>query len=218
MAPVRMIVLAQYRGPADPETGGAFTVKRYTPEKEANDEAGGTPGSRSRRPTRSIHRSDIAAGVLVCRCRELHRWTRGGASPIQALGPSLCLRPLSGPSRTGIRGHRCPQRVRLLRSRKGRRRPHRERSLRCRHEISPSLIAAGSSSRTTTPTKSAPASLQPSEGSDIQLSISLLPPSSPSRTRPSPSVNGSPANDLPERGEARFRFSDPGDLGPASAE
>jgi len=27
------IVLAQYRGPTDPETGGAFTVKRYTSEK-----------------------------------------------------------------------------------------------------------------------------------------------------------------------------------------
>lgn len=27
------IVLAQYRGPADPETGGAFTVKRYSSEK-----------------------------------------------------------------------------------------------------------------------------------------------------------------------------------------
>jgi uncharacterized protein len=27
------IVLAQYRGPADPETGGAFTIKRYSSEK-----------------------------------------------------------------------------------------------------------------------------------------------------------------------------------------
>ena len=27
------IVLAQYRGPADPETGGSFTVKRYSSEK-----------------------------------------------------------------------------------------------------------------------------------------------------------------------------------------
>jgi hypothetical protein len=26
-------VLAQYRGPADPETGGSFTVKRYSSEK-----------------------------------------------------------------------------------------------------------------------------------------------------------------------------------------
>ncbi|HET6202951.1 MAG TPA: S24 family peptidase [Planctomycetota bacterium] len=34
------IVLAQYRGPADPETGGAFTVKRYSSEKEASDEGG----------------------------------------------------------------------------------------------------------------------------------------------------------------------------------
>ena len=30
------IVLAQYRGPADPDTGGAFTVKRYSSEKEAD--------------------------------------------------------------------------------------------------------------------------------------------------------------------------------------
>lgn len=34
------IVLAQYRGPADPDTGGAFTVKRYSSEKEADEEAG----------------------------------------------------------------------------------------------------------------------------------------------------------------------------------
>jgi SOS-response transcriptional repressor LexA len=34
------IVLAQYRGPADPETGGAFTVKRYSSEKEADGEGG----------------------------------------------------------------------------------------------------------------------------------------------------------------------------------
>lgn len=27
------IVLVQYRGPADPETGGAYTVKRYNSEK-----------------------------------------------------------------------------------------------------------------------------------------------------------------------------------------
>jgi len=27
------IVLAQYRGPADPETGGSYTVKRYHSEK-----------------------------------------------------------------------------------------------------------------------------------------------------------------------------------------
>jgi len=33
------IVLVQYRGPADPDTGGAFTVKRYFSEKKA-DEAG----------------------------------------------------------------------------------------------------------------------------------------------------------------------------------
>ncbi len=34
------IVLAQYLGPADPDTGGAFTVKRYSSEKEASDEGG----------------------------------------------------------------------------------------------------------------------------------------------------------------------------------
>lgn len=34
------IVLAQYRGPADPDTGGAFTVKRYSSEKTASDEGG----------------------------------------------------------------------------------------------------------------------------------------------------------------------------------
>lgn len=34
------IVLAQYRGPADPETGGAFSVKRYSSEKEASDDGG----------------------------------------------------------------------------------------------------------------------------------------------------------------------------------
>lgn len=31
------IVLVQYRGPADPDTGGAFTVKRYSSEKEASE-------------------------------------------------------------------------------------------------------------------------------------------------------------------------------------
>lgn len=36
----RKIVLAQYRGPADPETGGSFTVKRYTSEKERADDGG----------------------------------------------------------------------------------------------------------------------------------------------------------------------------------
>jgi SOS-response transcriptional repressor LexA len=34
------IVLAQYRGPADPDTGGAFTVKRYSSEKEVSKEGG----------------------------------------------------------------------------------------------------------------------------------------------------------------------------------
>jgi hypothetical protein len=34
------IVLVQYRGAADPETGGAFTVKRYSSEKsESSDGA-----------------------------------------------------------------------------------------------------------------------------------------------------------------------------------
>ncbi|MBX3349008.1 MAG: DEAD/DEAH box helicase family protein [Nitrospira sp.] len=32
------IVLAKYRGPADPDTGGSFTVKKYTSEKNANAE------------------------------------------------------------------------------------------------------------------------------------------------------------------------------------
>jgi SOS-response transcriptional repressor LexA len=32
------IVLAQYRGPADPETGGAFTVKRYWSEKAGDSD------------------------------------------------------------------------------------------------------------------------------------------------------------------------------------
>jgi SOS-response transcriptional repressor LexA len=32
------IVLAQYRGPADPETGGSFTVKRYSSEKRETEE------------------------------------------------------------------------------------------------------------------------------------------------------------------------------------
>jgi type III restriction enzyme len=34
------IVLVQYRGPADPDTGGAFTVKRYSSEKGGDDEVG----------------------------------------------------------------------------------------------------------------------------------------------------------------------------------
>lgn len=34
------IVLAQYRGPADPDTGGAFTVKRYSSEKSPDEEGG----------------------------------------------------------------------------------------------------------------------------------------------------------------------------------
>jgi type III restriction enzyme len=32
------IVLAQYRGPADPETGGSFTVKQYSSKKEINSD------------------------------------------------------------------------------------------------------------------------------------------------------------------------------------
>ena len=32
------VVLAQYRGPADPDVGGAFTVKRYSSEKEGDNE------------------------------------------------------------------------------------------------------------------------------------------------------------------------------------
>jgi SOS-response transcriptional repressor LexA len=32
------VVLAQYRGPADPETGGSFTVKRYSSEKQETGE------------------------------------------------------------------------------------------------------------------------------------------------------------------------------------
>ena len=34
------IVLAQYRGPADPDTGGAFTVKRYSSKKIADRDEG----------------------------------------------------------------------------------------------------------------------------------------------------------------------------------
>ncbi|MCB9898692.1 MAG: DEAD/DEAH box helicase family protein [Planctomycetes bacterium] len=34
------IVLAQYHGPADPDTGGAYTVKRYSSKKESDDEGG----------------------------------------------------------------------------------------------------------------------------------------------------------------------------------
>jgi len=34
------IVLAQYRGPADPDTGGSFTLKRYSSEKAHDDEGG----------------------------------------------------------------------------------------------------------------------------------------------------------------------------------
>jgi SOS-response transcriptional repressor LexA len=34
------IVLAQYRGPADPETGGSYTVKRYSSEKIADPDGG----------------------------------------------------------------------------------------------------------------------------------------------------------------------------------
>ncbi|MCE5247835.1 DEAD/DEAH box helicase family protein [bacterium] len=34
------MVLAQYRGPADPETGGSFTVKRYASKKTADEESG----------------------------------------------------------------------------------------------------------------------------------------------------------------------------------
>jgi type III restriction enzyme len=34
------IVLAQYRGTADPDTGGAFTVKRYSSEKEPSGDGG----------------------------------------------------------------------------------------------------------------------------------------------------------------------------------
>ena len=34
------IVLAQYRGPTDPETGGAFTVKRYSSEKVTYPDGG----------------------------------------------------------------------------------------------------------------------------------------------------------------------------------
>jgi SOS-response transcriptional repressor LexA len=30
-------VLVQYRGPADPDTGGAFTVKKYSSVKEGSD-------------------------------------------------------------------------------------------------------------------------------------------------------------------------------------
>ena len=33
------VVLAQYRGPADPDTGGTFTVKRYSSENEGSNEA-----------------------------------------------------------------------------------------------------------------------------------------------------------------------------------
>jgi len=36
----RKIVLAQYRGPADADTGGSFTVKRYSSEKRQDEEGG----------------------------------------------------------------------------------------------------------------------------------------------------------------------------------
>lgn len=33
-------MLAQYRGPADPDTGGSFTLKRYTSEMQRDGEGG----------------------------------------------------------------------------------------------------------------------------------------------------------------------------------
>ena len=37
---VGKIVLVQYRGPEDPETGGAYTVKKYRSEKVSDEEGG----------------------------------------------------------------------------------------------------------------------------------------------------------------------------------
>ena len=37
---VGKIVLVQYRGPADPDTGGAYTVKKYDSEKLIDEESG----------------------------------------------------------------------------------------------------------------------------------------------------------------------------------
>jgi SOS-response transcriptional repressor LexA len=36
----RKIVLVHYRGPADPETGGSFTVKTYSSEKIIREDSG----------------------------------------------------------------------------------------------------------------------------------------------------------------------------------
>ena len=52
-------MLAQYRGPADPDTGGAFTVKRYSSEKGGDD-----TGWRHTKATLSPSNQDYAPIVL----------------------------------------------------------------------------------------------------------------------------------------------------------
>jgi SOS-response transcriptional repressor LexA len=63
-------VLAQYRGPADPETGGAFTVKRYSSVKESTGEDGWRHTRVTLLPTNPAYQpivltGDDAANVVV---------------------------------------------------------------------------------------------------------------------------------------------------------
>ena len=56
------IVLAQYRGPADPDTGGAFTVKRYSSLKQQADGGGWRHMRVTLSPTNPDYRPIVLTG------------------------------------------------------------------------------------------------------------------------------------------------------------
>lgn len=53
------IVLAEYKGPADPDTGGSYTVKKYTSSKIANREGGWRHGEIRLEPLNPAYESII---------------------------------------------------------------------------------------------------------------------------------------------------------------
>jgi SOS-response transcriptional repressor LexA len=59
----RKIVLAQYRGPADPETGGSFTIKRYASEKKRAEDGGWLHTKVTLSPTNGEYQPIVLTGA-----------------------------------------------------------------------------------------------------------------------------------------------------------
>ena len=80
------IVLAQYQGPVDPDKAGAFTVKRYSSEKEASDDRSWRTHTGGAIADQSRLRADRASGQGCRECspggRDVHSAARNSVTSL----------------------------------------------------------------------------------------------------------------------------------------